>query len=212
MTQTTLDQQIAELTAKHNLQLEVESKFPGLKVNTIFSNRKDLGTTKLFWVKLEDCPLHEIKDNIQRIISAFPPTAKAMIYKGSKYEETASNFLLRWDNGIRDRKAQIEYVSGEFNAHIDLPVSFFSDDVKGPFHRKVYDTEHHYFGGVSMAEINRMQILAYKLDMFENMQYYGGDCTSYIKDAEDRAEFESVVFTGHVPEFSEFWQKQLASL
>ena len=211
---TSLEQQIAELTAKHNLQQLVESKLPFIsKVYTNDFNYKSKGTKFTFTAYLTDTPLAEIADKIQDILKAFPPTKNnCLLFAGKDDHPTESPFLLSWKNNIRDNGVQIQWVSGEFWAHIDLPISFYSDDCKGVFMRKVYDTEHHYFGGVSMAEINRMQIRAYQLDMFEKCRYYGGDVVNFIDHIEDKEEFESVVLKGHTPQFAEFWQKQLSSL
>lgn len=212
-TNDNLAKQIAELTAKHNLQTSVESKLIGIpKVYTNHFNYGGKGTIYTITAYLDECPLNEIADKIQIVLKAFPATKNnTLTFAGKDNQPTESPFVLRFENNIRDRKAQIEYVSGEYWVHIKLPVNYYSDDVKGVFMRKVYDSEYHYFGGTSMAEINRMQIRAYKLDMFESVKYYGGDTAHFIKDVEDKAEFECVVLYGHTPQFKEFWQKQLTN-
>ncbi len=212
-TQTSLEQQIAELTAKHNLQTSVESKLPGMEVYTNDFNHKNKGTKFTFTVYLnENTPLWEISEKIDKIIKAFPPSRNnCLMFAGKDDHQTASPFLLSWKNNIRSNDVQIQWISGEFWAHISLPIAYYSDDVKGVFMRKVYDSEYHYFGGVSMAKINKMQIRAYKLDMFESCKYYGGDVINFIDHEEDKEEFESVVLKGHVPEFADFWQKQLST-
>lgn len=209
----TLEQQIAELTAKHNLQNLVEGKLPGFEgIYTNDFNYKSKGTKYTFTVHLTETPLGEISDKIDKVIAAFPPTKNnSLLFAGKDDHPTLSPFVLSWKNNIRDNKVQIQWVSGDFWAHIELPISYYSDDVKGVFMRKVYDTEHHYFGGVSMDRINKMQIRAYKLDMFESCKYYGGDVVNFIENEEDREEFENVVLKGHTPEFTEFWQNQLAA-
>lgn len=211
-TKKDLAAQIAELTEKHNLQTLVESKLPGInKVYTNDFNHKNKGTKYTFTAYLTDIPLSEIADKIQEVINAFPPTVNnCLMFAGKDDHPTASPFLLSWKNNIRSNEVQIQWISGEFWAHIDLTITFYSDDCKGVFMRKVYDTEHHYFGGTSMSEINRMQIRAYQLDMFEKCRYYGGDVINFIEHEDDKEEFESVVLKGHIPQFAEFWQKQLA--
>lgn len=209
-----LQQQIAELTAKHNLQTLVESKLPGFDdIYTNDFNYRGKGTKYTFTVNLDKTPLTEIPAKIQEVIKAFPPTRKnCLLFAGKEDHPTGSPYLLKWDNGIRNNSVKIDWVSGEFWAQISLPIAFYSDDCKGVFMRKVYDTEYHYFGGVSMAEINRMQIRAYQLDMFEKCRYYGGDVVNFIEEGEDPEEFECVVLNGHTPQFVEFWHKQLATL
>lgn len=211
MKQATLQQQIAELTARYNLQQSVESKLPGIEsIYTNDFNHKDKGTKYTFTANIEKCPLKELADKIEQIIKAFPPTRNnCLLFAGKDDHPTGSPFLLSWKNGIRKNEVQIQWVSGEFWAHINLPISYYSDDCKGVFMRKVYESEHHYFGGVSRERINKMQIIAYKLDMFESCKYYGGDVINFIEEGEDREEFECVVLKGHTPQFAAFWQKQL---
>lgn len=210
----TLEQQIAQLTAKHNLQQSVESKLPGIdKIYTNDFNYKSKGTKFTFTAYLDEIPLNEIKGKIQQVIAAFPPSRNnSLTFAGKDDQKTESPFILRFKNNIRDNKAEIEYISGEYWVNIQLPVSYYSDDCKGVFMRKVYDSEYHYFPGVSYTKIRDMQIRSYKLDMFESCSYYGGDVINYISHEDDRREFESVVLNGHIPEFSDFWQTQLETL
>jgi hypothetical protein len=217
-TQTTnkakLAEQIAKLTAEYELQTLVESKLPGIeKIYTNDFNYKSHDTKYTFTVHLTEIPLAEIPAKIQEVITAFPPTRNNVLtFTGKDDQQTESPFVLSWKNNIRDNKVQIQYNSGDFWAHIELPVKFYSDDVKGGFMRKVYDTEHHYFGGTSMKQIENMQIRSYKLDMFESVKYYGGDVTNYINHSDDKEEFESVVLKGHTPQFADFWAKQLETI
>lgn len=206
-----LQQQIAELTAKHNLQKLVENKLPGM--GTIYTNEfnyKSKGTKYTFTVNLLKSDLKDIQSKINEVITAFPPTKNNLLsFAGKDDQLTASPFVLRFKNGVRDNSVQIEYVSGDFWAHIELPIAYYSDDCKGIFMRKVYDCEYHYFTGTSMKEILKIQLRAYKLDMFESVKYYGGDVANFIKDNEDKEEFESIVINGHIPQFVEYWQNSL---
>ena len=210
----TLEQQIAELTAKHNLQQSVENKLPGIaKIYTNDFKYKSKGTKFTLTAYLDEIPLTEIREKINQVITAFPPSRNnCLTLAGKDDQQTGSPFILRFENNIRDNRAQIDYISGEYWIHIQLPVSYYSDDCKGVFMRKVYESEYHYFPGVSDTRIRNMRIRAYKLDMFESCSYYGGNVTNYINHEDDREEFESVVLNGHTPEFSDFWQNQLKTL
>ncbi len=196
-----LQKQIAELTAKHNLQTSVESKLPGFgNIYTNDFNHRSKGTKYTFTVHLQETPLNEIADKIQEVLKAFPPTVNnCLMFAGKDDHPTGSPFMLSWGNNIRNCEVQMQYVSGDFWAHIKLPIEFYND-VKTSFTRKIYDTEHHYFGGVSMKEIQNMQIRAYKLKMFEECRYYGGDVINFIEEGEDKTAFEAVVLTGKLPE------------
>ena len=209
-----LDQQIAELTAKHNLQQSVENSLPGIaKIYTNEFNYGAKGTKYTFTVYLDEIPLNEIRAKILQVIAAFPPSNNnCLTFAGKDNQQTASPFLLRFQNNIREVKTEIDYISGDYWIHIQTPVSYYSDDCKGVFMRKVYDSEFHYFPGVSGTRIRNMQIRAYRLDMFEKCSYYGGDVVNFIEHDDDKTEFESVVINGHTPEFSEFWQNQLKNL
>jgi hypothetical protein len=208
-----LQSKINELTERHNLQQEIESKLPGLDIYTNFFSHKSLGTTKTFTVKLQDTPLNKIADIIQTVITEFKPSSNAKLsFAGKNDVETNSPFVLRWKNDVRSNIAQIDYVSGEYWIHIDLPIGYYSDDVKGVFQRKVYDSEYHYFTAKSQRAIDNMRLIAYQLDMFESVKYYGGDVVNYINHDDDKAEFESVVLKGHTPEFADFWANQLQEI
>lgn len=211
---STLEQQIAELTAKHNLQIEVETKLPNIKkIYTNPFNYKGKGTTVTITAYLDEIPLTEISERIQEVIAAFPPTRNnCLTFAGKDDHPTANPYMLRWENGIREKKVKIDYVSGETWVHIQVPISYYSDDCKGQFTRRVTDSELHYFPGESRKEIDRKEILSYKLDMFESCKYYGGSVVNFIESEDDKEEFESVVLKGHTPEFADFWQNQLASI
>ncbi len=198
-TKKDLKSQIAELTAKHELQTLVESKLPGIEsIYTNDFNYKSKGTKFTFTANLHTLPIEQLPALIQQIIVAFPPTKNnSLMFAGKDDHPTGSPYMVSWDNGIRDNKVQIQWISGDFWAHISLPISFYSDKVKVAFYRKVYDTEHHYFGGISMKEINNMQIRAYKLGMFESCGYYGGDVINFIEKGGNQDQFEKVVLTGN---------------
>lgn len=188
-----LNKQIKELKAKHKLQTDIEKKLPGIK---IYSNHFDYkGHKYTFTAKLEEEPINELADKIQQVIKAFPPTKNNTIYTASKDQKTESSFVLKFENGIRHNKVKIDYVSGKYWIHIDLPVKFYEGVIE-PFTRGVYDCEYHYFGGTSMTEIKRMQIRAYKLRKFDHVKYYGGDVACYLAKAEFKETFEKIVLTG----------------
>lgn len=217
-----LNKEIAALKAKHKLQNSVEKKLKGIDPDRIYTNDFDYkkhGTKYTFHVRLcsdgfnkPGIPFADLRRTIQQIIKAYPPTRKNTIYTASDDQPTASGFVLRWDNGYNREKVTIEWNSGKFWAHIDLPIEFYSNDCKEYFTRKVYDCEHHYFLGVSYAEIQRKQLPAYRLAMFERIQYYGGSVTNYVKNVEDVEEFEFLLLNGHIEQHADLWQKQLTEM
>jgi hypothetical protein len=217
-----LKKQIAELTAKAELQERVENKLPFIDPEKIYTNEfnyKKRGTKYTFTVRLNSeghpfnkigIPFSQLRETIKNIVHVFPPTNKTTVYLASEDVPTAANFVLKWDNSCTGRyKASIEWVSGEFDCQIDLPIDFYSNDVKGVFQRHISDSEYHYFPGTGYTELRRRTFTAYKLDMFEHIKYYGGNVTNYAKYPEQVAEFEHVVLNGHTPQFADFWQKEL---
>lgn len=222
-TTSKLNQQIKELKAKAKLQETVEKKLPFLDPEIIgthhYGYKDKRGESGHIWIDLHSegypfnkkgAKLGELRELIQKITKAFKPAKLATVYLASKDVLTASHYVLRWDNGCKGNfKCSINWVSGEYSMTINLPIDFYSDDCKGVFMRKLYDSEYHYFIGMAQAELNRMQVRAYKLDMFESIKYYGGDVTNYIEDADDKEEFEFLLFNGHVKQHADFWQKQL---
>jgi len=208
-----LKKEIAELTAKHKLQTSAEKRLKGFKILTFLFSYKKRGTEFNISVDLKDVKLSEIPAALKTITTAYKPTKNAVLSSASGPDvETASAYRLNFKNEIRENYVEIEYVSGKHQISIKLPIAFYSDDIKGVSMGAVTDCEYHYFGGVPMHKIRAMQLRVYSLDLFEKFKYFGRTVVNYIKDVEDKAEFEHVVLNGHTPEFTEFWHKQLNSL
>ena len=215
MNSETLAQKIAELTAKHNLTESVKNALPNLTTSAFPFDYKKRGTKYSVHVNLLKTPLKDIKTAIEQVIAAYPATKNFSLEFASSTVNTENPYTLRFKNGVRGNSASLEYVSSEYCIHIDIPVSYYSDDVKGVFMRGVTDCEYHYYTGVSMIKIKEIQLTCYKLDLFDNKKYFGGDVVTYLADArdnEDVKEYESVLLTGHTPEFSEWYQTQLENL
>lgn len=208
-----LQKQIAELTAKHELNERIQNLLPGLKASGFLFSYKKRGTEYSVNIDLIETPLPEISGAIQQVLNAFIPDRNAVVsFAGKDDQPTESPFILNWNNGVREKHANIEYNSGEYWVKISVPVNYYSDDCKGVFMRHPSDSEYHYFPGMSADRIRKTELRAYKLDMFEKIGWYGGNVTNFINHEDDREEFESVVLKGHTPQFAEFWQNQLKTL
>jgi len=201
----TLQEEIAELTAKHTIQEQGQNMFPDLKLHCYAFSYKEKDTKYSINIDLLKESYGEVKYSkdeilihIQTIISTLPPTKNNILtFASSKDIHTLNPYILHFDNDVHKNSAQIQYVSGEYWVHISLPISFYEgEEILEPYRRNVSDSEYHYFGGTSMSEIRIMQLRAYRLRMFDHTKYYGGDVNCYLMKEEEKEQFESIVLTG----------------
>jgi hypothetical protein len=209
-TSAKLKAQITELMQREKLQSSVEKKLKGFNVSSMLFAYKSKKTKYSITVDLINEPLENIRKKIQKVLKAFPPSGNNTIYMSGQDQPTESPFVLRFKNGHYDPYvAQIDYTSKDYWIHINLSVRFYSDDIKGVFIRKVYDSEYHYYIGVPMNKLRKLTKQAYRLDVFENVSFYGGEQVAHTTSKEEAEEFNYVVLNGHTPEFGKFWQDQL---
>tara|TARA_R110000868_G_scaffold378728_3_gene644326 strand:- start:1271 stop:1855 length:585 start_codon:yes stop_codon:yes gene_type:complete len=163
-----------KLKAKHAREianLEAESRFedvPGYKFMYHGSNDKSLP-----WVSLKPNSAEEISE----ILATFPPTqdhfkmefaGKDTYIVGSPYK-ISTNSQIRQGLGI---DVEIKWETSGVDIHMDIPPHFIESHCRR-ITRPVTDCEYHYFGGVSMAEIRRMEIPAWSFKG-ECQPYFGG--------------------------------------
>jgi hypothetical protein len=207
-----LNKKIEELKERDKLDKQVARKMRGIAPVSAFPfGYKAKGTDVSLTVNLTKVPLNQVARKIADTLNVYKPTCNNLLmFAGKDDQPTASPFVLRFDNPCTNiGHCTIDYISGKNWIHIDVPLSFYSDDVKGVYMRKVYDSEYHYFTGVSMERLHKLQLRAHCLDMFEVVKYWGGDAANYVTDPADAEEFAHVVTKGHTKEFADFWAKQL---
>lgn len=193
-----LKEKIAKLENEFNWEKEIAMNFPELKTLAYLS-----GEGKHVSIKLRNQKLSDIRGLIKNIIQTYPATETSQEIKANVVRTHFSGYRLQWCNGVRDSYARIMYKSNDIDVWIELPIEFYSDDVKGCKHRKVYDSEYHYFTGMGRNKIEDIRLYRHYLDMFENIDWYGGNTTTYISDVTDWENYEYVIFNGHVKEFQE---------
>lgn len=125
-----------------------------------------------------------------------------------------SPFRFAVENGIRTIETRISFwihLPGDQLGQIwvAVPLNFYSDDIIGHGYRKVFDTQKHYFPGMSDRKIKELEIPSAWLDLFERINWYGGNKDTLVTNQEDVEEYEHVIFNGHTPEFTEFWTNTL---
>lgn len=197
-TQKTLEQQIEELKAKHQLEESTKANLPGLSCFAIFSTYPAQGTTISLHVNLRGTPKEAIQAGIEQVLAAYPPSRNNTIAPNGRIEkETASPFILNWSNGVRDKEATINYICGETAVRVRVPQDYYSPEVRTGFHRGVNDTEYHYFPATSQDALNRMQVACQCLKGFEEIRYYGGHVASFTTKEDQKELFEKIVITGN---------------
>jgi hypothetical protein len=210
-----LADKIANLTAEHAFKAEIETLFGGYDYLAFRSVTKEYDSRLV--IRLTDTRRYELKDiakHIAFIISTFKPTEQANIiqFAGKDSIITASPYMFRIDNSINSTTVSISYLSNRISVQVELPIQFYSKLIVRPFERGVTDCEYHYYGGVSMTEIRRMRIRCYELNIFDKVDWFGGDRTHYVKDNEDKSRFEFTILNGSEQNLIDSHNEYLATL
>jgi hypothetical protein len=197
---------LQEKHAQELRELELENSF---KSNKAFENLKmfiSMNYQKpLFFIDLEKTKVSDITGIIKELVLCYPTISESqeIDYKGKITH--FSPFILNTSSGVRDGKVILSWESLDCSIRITLPFAYYSDDVLGYYSRGVVDSEYHYFGGVSMNEIRAIKITKRAFDVFETLNYYGGDTKCIITDVSKRKEYDFMALNGHLPEFEDFW-------
>jgi hypothetical protein len=192
----TLESQIEELKEEHAFKSDMETRFGNYKFTAYISKWKDQDNCINF--DLTSMPIAEIPAHIKYIIGSLRCKETETLIGSASRESwlNMSGYTLRFDNGINNHHADIKYLSNRTSVTIKLPVNFYQGIILTTFRRSVTDSEYHYFGGTSMSEIRRMQLTAYKLNIFKEIVWYGSDVTMWIDDVDLREVYEDVLFNG----------------
>ncbi len=199
----TLEEKIAKVTAEHNIEVALEKRLtkvkkilPDLDINICENTWKSDETEFSVRVDLTKQMLGAIPSVLTKIIEAFKPTRNNFLgFAGHGDIQTESPYLLRAKNGINTKEFTLEFMSGQYDLRIKLPVDHYKEVLhKGS--RGVTDSELHYYGGTSMAEIRKMSLNTNCINLFETQPYYGGDIVSHILDKKQMEEFEYVIING----------------
>lgn len=192
----TLEAQIEKLKAEHAFKSDMETRFGNYKILAYSSASKEYDSCVNF--DLTGVPISDIPAHIKYIIGSLrcKETETLIGSASGKNWLNMSGYTLRFDNGISDQHADIKYLSNRISVTIKVPVNFYQGIILTSFTRSVTDSEYHYFGGTSMDQIRKMQLRAYKLNIFKEIVWYGSDVTMWIDDIDLREVYEQVLFNG----------------
>lgn len=167
-----LQLQIAELTAKHELETFAQNMFPSLKVLSILSNNK-----KRFVITAEN------SEHFNEIISKLPPTNPTTTIGYASKEPTLLNtpFRIDLDNPCKTSeyskfKLKIDYISNDIHVDIELPIELIKEWVYAT-NRNITDCEYHYFTGSSMVELRKIKVRCYAFNTPSQISWFGGNKT-----------------------------------
>lgn len=172
-----LQDKIAELTAKHEHEEYTNNLFPDYKTLAILHGNK-----KRIVVQQAD------KAAFIDIISKLPPTNKTQeINSASGKERTLSTpFKINIENPCTTsqwtrHEVHISYISNNIEVEIELPIENIKNYITSGT-RNITDSEYHYFPGYGLEKLKRMQVLAYSF-IAEQMSWYGGNKTLLNENA-----------------------------
>lgn len=180
---TKLQQEIAELTAKHELKEYADTLFPALDKLTLLGVRSQ----KKIIIKAKN------KDEFKQVINTLIPTNTTTTIGSATSKEKELNSPFRLDienpcapNSYSIFKIEIKYTSNDIDVEIKLPIDEVNQFVVIG-QRGVTDSEYHYFTGTSHAKLRKMQVRAYSFKS-EQIGWYGGDKTLI-----DETEIENII-------------------
>lgn len=166
-----LQQQIAELTAKHEFEEYTNSILPGIKTLSILSNGKKR-------IVIEG----KTKDDFVKTLSVLHPTnTETLIGSATKHEATLiTPFRINIENPCspsqyRNFQIEISYTSNDIDVDINLPIELVKDFVLRS-ERNITDSEYHYFTGTSMTQLRTMKVMCYVFNASQ-ISWYGGNKT-----------------------------------
>lgn len=168
-----LEEKIKELRDEYAWKEKAEIMFGDLNPMAYITGRDN----ELKHISLD---LKEKPGRFKSIIESYPPTKMEHIVSNSKIT-IESPFKLTSINHIRDTGyIRIAYRHNEIEFWITIDVIHIPDFVRQSS-RGVYETELHYFGGVSRREINSMRIRTFVFNK-EQIGWYGGNSTLVDKE------------------------------
>lgn len=170
-TKPSLQEQIAELTAKHELQEYADNLLPALDKMTILSSGK-----KRIIVRAKTI------DEFKQAFSALPPTNHTTLIGSATSKEKVLNVPYRVDidnpaspNQYHNFKFEITYRSNNIEVNIEMPIGFINEFTSRS-DRNVSDSEYHYFTGVSEQKLRTMKVMCYNFKGAQ-ISWYGGNKT-----------------------------------
>jgi len=116
------------------------------------------------------------EEEIALILNNIKPTNKSFENSTGKYKVEIP-YDINLSGGNRGpENCIINYKYNDFSIRLKFKDSFIEDFLAKRF-RPVNDTEHHYYGGVSMAEIKRMRICYHSFNEGKSFKWYGSNVT-----------------------------------
>ena len=110
------------------------------------------------------------------MLEKFPPTE---ISHKQNEKTIYSPFKIHVYNPARPSKYspfefKVGWTSGKYDLHFKVPLEKMQSFVSKS-ERRATDSEHHYFTGFSLREINKMRLLKYSFNTSHSTGWYGGD-------------------------------------
>jgi len=171
----TLEQKIQKLTQEHEFKAFAKSISNGIKHTAIVYKPKNFISFKCKDINEAKYLLNTLKPINEKTIIG---TASDKFYKvvDCPYRLDIKNPIQpnQWD----DFSLTISFEISECDIKIDLPLHCFTHNFKWTT-QKVNDSNLHYFGGVSLSKLKKMDFLAYTFNSENVINFYGAGKTLY---------------------------------
>lgn len=171
---TTLDQKIENLKKDHSFKEYISETINGYDYLAFITDGD--GYNKRLIVK---CPTLADAKNI---IKKFPSTNETHTV-GNENKLIKSPFRINIDNPAkpsqhRNFTIEISYISNDIGVELKIPIDIFIKFVTVG-ERQIYDSEHHYFIGLSYPQLSRTRVRKYNFNVLndEQINWYGGGVT-----------------------------------
>lgn len=188
-----LQDKIDEVIRKHQLDGKAEALFPNYNAMGYPSGDRDV-----FSIDLTDRS-ETVKEDLLDILDKMPKTNVGYVINLSGKKVLALSFRFTMINTpTSGSHVLLCYSSNESDLRIKIPRVYYSNDIIGVHQRRITSSEHHYFLGESMANLGRIRLTAYQMDMFERITWYGGDVSTYINHEGDVEEWEHICLNGNI--------------
>ena len=189
--------------AKDELALEIRAVKTVKNSSTVSAFTESIGNDWILIKFMEDFVYsdytppnkEELIEEISSIIKEYTPGGNVVVYDKVK---TFSPFEVNVEyDRFSGAKASIRYTDVDnLDIHIEFDArTLYSDSIRDSF-RKITDSEHHYYTGMSYIEMDRLRQPTIQLTKFSSKEYYGGHFTTYLSVEGKEEEFKEYVLTG----------------
>ncbi len=177
---TELELQIEKLTNEHNFKQLIKETIPFIDTLAYLTGHDN--DKKRLVARCKDT------NEFKNVLSSFPATNENTVIgtaRDSYFADLKTPFKVNINNpaspnSYNSFSVEISYMSNDIDVQCTLPIDCIKD-YTSTGERTITDSEYHYFTGVSMERLRRMNVRNYNFNSTQ-ISWYGGDKT--LKNAD----------------------------